>query len=162
MQKTNAMRILDQKKIAYDVIMYHCEQFISGVEVAKKTGVPVEEMFKTLVAQGKSERYHVFVIPVNRELDMKRAARAVEEKSVELIPVKDINRITGYVRGGCSPLGIKRHCSVTVHDSCLGLSKICISAGVLGCSISLAPKDLLSAADGKAVDITLDGVVLDS
>ncbi len=162
MQKTNAMRILDQKGMHYDVITYDCDQFISGVEVAKKTGVAVDEMFKTLVAQGKSERYHVFVIPVNRELDMKKAAKSVEEKSVELIPVKDINRITGYVRGGCSPLGIKRKCSVTVHDSCMSLETICISAGILGCSIRIRPSDLLKAADGKATDIILDGVVLDS
>ena len=160
MQKTNAMRILDQKGMHYEVITYQCDDFVSGVEVAKKTGVPTEMMYKTLVAQGKSERYHVFVVPVNKELDMKKAARSVDEKSVELIPVKDINRITGYVRGGCSPLGMKRRCSVVIDSSCNVLESICVSAGVLGCSIVLKPSDLISAADACTEDIVLDGVTL--
>ena len=160
MQKTNAMRILDQKGIRYDVITYRCDDFVSGMEVARRTGVPMERMFKTLVAQGKSEKYHVFVIPVDRELDMKKAARSVNEKSVELIPVKDINRITGDVRGGCSPLGIKRHCSIVIHESCRDIDRICVSAGILGCSMVLDPDDLVSASDAAVTDIVLDGVVL--
>ena len=161
MQKTNVMRILDQKGIRYDVITYQCEDFISGVEVAKKTNVPTEKMFKTLVAQGKSERYHVFVVPVDKELDVKKAARSVDEKSVELIPVKDINKITGYVRGGCSPLGIKRRCSIVIHNSCNDLDSICVSAGILGCSIILKPSDLVSAAEAKVADLVLEGVTLE-
>ena len=161
MQKTNAMRILDQKGMHYEVITYQCDDFISGVEVAKKTGVPTEMMFKTLVAQGKSERYHVFVVPVDRELDMKKAARSVNEKSVELIPVKDINRITGYVRGGCSPLGIKRRCSVVIDSSCNSLESICVSAGILGCSIVLKPSDLVTATEAKMEDIVLEGIILE-
>ena len=160
MQKTNAMRILDQKGIPYGTVTYQCDGFISGVEVAKKTGVPMERMFKTLVAQGKSEKYHVFVIPVDKELDMKKAARAVSEKSVELIPVKDINRITGYVRGGCSPLGIKRQCRIVIHSSCNDIDEICVSAGILGCSITLKPGDLVRAADAAVTDIVLEGVTL--
>ena len=106
--KTNAMRILDQKKMPYDVIYHEPGDLISSLEVPEKPGIDINVIFKTLIAQGKSERYYAFVIPGNRELDMKKAARSVGEKSVDLIPVKDINRLTGYVRGGCSPLGIKR------------------------------------------------------
>lgn len=102
--KTNAMRILDKNKIKYEVLQYECDEFIDGLHTAEKTGAPVEQSFKTLVLQGKSKQYYVFVLPIAEEIDLKHAARLVEEKSVEMIHVKDITDITGYVRGGCSPL----------------------------------------------------------
>ena len=155
-QKTNAMRILDQQKIPYGTIFYEVEgEFTNGNDVAKKTGVPEDQDFKTLVAQGKSERYCVFVLPVSHEMDMKKAARSVGEKSVELIPVKDINRITGYVRGGCSPLGIKRQCKIVIHESAKDFETIYISGGKLGCTISLNPYDLAKAAKAEFADIVL-------
>ena len=155
-QKTNAMRILDQLKIPYGTIYYEVEgEFTSGNDVAKKTGVPEDQDFKTLIAQGKSERYSVFVLPVSHEMDMKKAAKAVGEKSVDLIPVKDINRITGYVRGGCSPLGIKRQCRIVIHESAKDYDTIYVSGGKLGCTIYLNPYDLAKAAKAEFADIVL-------
>ena len=155
-QKTNAMRILDQLKIPYGTIYYEVEgEFTSGNDVAKKTGVPEDQDFKTLIAQGKSERYSVFVLPVSHEMDMKKAAKAVGEKSVDLIPVKDINRITGYVRGGCSPLGIKRQCRIVIHESAKDYDTIYVSGGKLGCTIYLNPYDLAKAAKAEFADILL-------
>lgn len=155
-QKTNAMRILDQLKMEYGVIHYEVNgEFTSGNDVAKKTGVPEDQDFKTLIAQGKSEKYSVFVLPVSHEMDMKKAAKAVGEKSVELIPVKDINRITGYVRGGCSPLGIKRVCKTVIHESALNYDKVYVSGGKIGCTIFLDPKDLAKAANAQFADIVL-------
>ena len=104
--KTNAMRMLDRAKIPYEVIQYECDEFIDGLHTAEKTGAPVEQSFKTLVMQGKSKQYYVFVLPIAEEVQLKTAARVVGEKSVEMIPVKDITKITGYVRGGCTPLGM--------------------------------------------------------
>ncbi len=156
-QKTNAMRILDQMKIHYGTIYYEVEgEFTNGNDVAKKTGVPEDQDFKTLVAQGKSERYCVFVIPVSHEMDMKKAARSVGEKSVELIPVKDINRITGYVRGGCSPLGIKRQCKIVIDETAKNFDPIYVSGGKLGCTIYLNPYDLAKAANATFADLILD------
>lgn len=102
--KTNAMRILDRNKVSYEILQYECDEFIDGLHTAEKTGAPVEQSFKTLVMQGKTGEYYVFVIPIAEEVDLKEAAKAVGEKSVEMIHVKDITKITGYVRGGCSPL----------------------------------------------------------
>ena len=103
--KTNAMRILDKNKIPYEIINYECDEFIDGLHTAEATGAPVEQSFKTLVMQGKSKQYYVFVLPIAEEVDLKVAAKTVGEKSVEMIHVKDITAITGYVRGGCTPLG---------------------------------------------------------
>lgn len=153
-QKTNAMRILDQMKIPYGTIYYEINgEFISGNDVARKTGVPEDQDFKTLVAQGKSERYYVFVLPVSHEMDMKKAAASVGEKSVSLIPVKDINRLTGYVRGGCSPLGMKRQCRTVIHESAKDYDTVYVSGGKLGCTIYLNPFDLAKATDAVFADI---------
>ncbi len=159
-QKTNAMRILDQKKIQYKVLTYDPGNFVSSIEVSKKLDVNIDAMFKTLIAQGKSERYYAFVIPGNRELDMKKAARSVGEKSIDLIPVKDINRLTGYVRGGCSPLGIKRQCKVVIDASCNSHDIMYVSGGRLGCTLCLSPQDLVDASSALTEDITLDNVVI--
>ena len=105
--KTNAMRILDKNKIPYQVNTYECEEFIDGVHVADMMGQSYDQSFKTLVTVGKSGEHYVFALPIDRELDLKKAARAVGEKSVEMIHVKDINQITGYIRGGCTPIGMK-------------------------------------------------------
>ena len=154
-QKTNAMRILDQKNIRYEVITYDVGDFKDSILAAEKAGIPLDKEYKTLIAQGKSERYSVFVVPAASEMDMKKAARAVDEKSVSLIPVKDINRITGYVRGGCSPLGIKRQCRIVIDESAKHHNLVYISGGKLGCTISLSPLDLADAADAVFGDITL-------
>ena len=100
--KTNAMRMLDKAKIPYEVLQYECDEFIDGLHTAEITGAPVEQSFKTLVMQGKSKQYYVFVLPIAEEVQLKTAAKVVGEKSVEMIPVKDITKVTGYVRGGCT------------------------------------------------------------
>lgn len=114
--KTNAMRILDRNKVKYKVNTYECDEFIDGIHIADMLGQPYESSFKTLVTVGKSGNYYVFAIPIAEELDMKKAAKSVGEKSVEMLHVKDINSVTGYIRGGCTPLGMKKQ-YMTVVDS---------------------------------------------
>ena len=105
--KTNAMRMLDRQKVKYETLAYECDEFIDGIHCADITGAPYEQSFKTLVMEGKSGGYYVFVVPIEKEVDRKAAAKAVGEKAVDMIHVKDITKITGYVRGGCSPIGNK-------------------------------------------------------
>ena len=155
--KTNAMRILDRNKVSYKVNTYECEEFIDGVQIADMLGQPYEMTYKTLVAQGRSGGYFVFVIPIAEELDMKKAARSVGEKSVELIHVKDINKITGYIRGGCTPLGMKKQFPTVVDDTAKTLDEIIISGGRLGSQIFLSPKDLVKVTGGKFEQIIFEG-----
>lgn len=140
--KTNAVRILDRNKISYELINYECEEFIDGLHTAEATGAPVEQSYKTLVMQGKSKKFYVFVIPIAEEVDLKAAARAVGEKSVEMIHVKDLTAITGYVRGGCSPLGMKKAFPTIIDASAEQYEDIYISGGRIGTSIRLNPLDL--------------------
>lgn len=147
--KTNAMRILDKKKIPYEVLQYECDTFIDGLHTAEKTGALPEQSFKTLVLQGKSKQYYVFVLPVTREIQLKAAAKVAGEKSIEMIHVKDITAITGYVRGGCSPLGMKKQYPVFLHKSALGYEKIYISGGRIGTTLCLSVQDLLAVTDGR-------------
>ena len=147
--KTNAMRILDKKKIPYALLQYECDEFIDGLHTAQKTGVPLEQSFKTLVLQGKSRQYYVFVLPVAQEVRLKVAARLVGEKSLDMIHVKDITAVTGYVRGGCSPLGMKKQYPVFLHKSALDYEKIYISGGRIGTTLSLAAQDLLAVTGGR-------------
>jgi len=153
--KTNAMRFLDKNKIEYKINVYECDEFIDGVTVANALGQPVEETFKTLVAKGKSGSYYCFLLPVALELDLKKAAKSVGEKSVELIHVKDINKITGYIRGGCTPIGMKKQFMTVVHSSAQKLEMFFISGGRIGSQIQLSPHKLLSAIHGKFEDIIL-------
>lgn len=113
--KTNAMRILDKNKVKYRINTYECDEFKDGISIADMLGQPYERSFKTLVTVGKSRNYYVFVIPIAEELDMKKAAKAVSEKNIEMIHVKEINNITGYIRGGCTPVGMKKN-YMTVID----------------------------------------------
>lgn len=147
--KTNAMRILDKHNISYETIQYECDEFIDGLHTAEKTGAGVEQSFKTLVLQGKSRQYYVFVLPVAEEIDLKQAARLVEEKSVEMIHVKDITDITGYVRGGCSPLGMKKNYPVILQENACNYDKIYISGGRIGTTLCLSPKDLIQVTGAK-------------
>lgn len=140
--KTNAMRILDRNKIPYEVLTYECDEFIDGLHTAEKTGAPVEQSFKTLVAQGKSGEYYVFVIPIAEEVHLKTAAKAVGEKSVEMIHVKDITKITGYVRGGCSPLGMKKQFRTVIDKSAENFEQIYVSGGRIGSTIKVSPTAL--------------------
>lgn len=154
--KTNAMRILDKNKISYSVNTYQCDEFIDGVHIADMLGQSYEISFKTLVAVGKSKSYFVFALPVDKELDLKKAAKAVGEKSVELLHVKDINAVTGYIRGGCTPIGMKKQYKTIIHSTALNHSKIIISGGRLGSQIELSPSDLAKVTGAEFVDIILE------
>ena len=151
--KTNAMRILEKNNIDFEINTYECDEFIDGMTVAEHNGQDPDMSYKTLVTEGKSKEYYVFVIPVDRELDLKKAAKAVGEKAVEMIHVKDINRITGYIRGGCTPLGMKKQYEKVVDASALKWDKIIISGGRIGSQIILAPNDLVNVIKGKFEDI---------
>lgn len=152
--KTNAMRLLDKAGVAYKTYDYGVEDgHIDGVSVARKLGQPVERVFKTLVTQGAGRRCFVFIIPVAAELDLKAAARAVGEKSVAMIPVADINRVTGYIRGGCSPFGMKKLYETVADESCLSLPVMIVSAGKIGHQVELAPADLLALTGGKTAPL---------
>ena len=152
--KTNAVRILDRNKIKYELINYECDEFIDGLHTAEATGAPVEQSFKTLVMQGRSKKYYVFVIPIAQEVDLKAAARAVGEKSVEMIHVKDLTSITGYVRGGCSPLGMKKAFPTIIDASAEQYEDIYVSGGRIGTSIRLDPKDLAQVVNASFAAVT--------
>lgn len=142
--KTNAMRILDKAGISYNTYTYDTgDGLIDGISVAEKVGKPAEKVFKTLVTQGTSREYYVFVIPVAMELDLKAAARAVGEKAVEMIKVADINKVTGYIRGGCSPIGMKKEYKTVLDSACKGLDEVIVSAGKIGYQLELSPNALI-------------------
>nr|DAI37708.1 MAG TPA: deacylase [Caudoviricetes sp.] len=148
--KTNAMRILDSKKVSYEMLSYESEDGkIDGISVAHKIGVDEKNVFKTLVAQGTSKELYVFVIPVAEELDLKNAAKIAGEKKVEMIPVKDILKHTGYIRGGCSPIGLRRPYKTFIHDSAKELDFMIVSAGKIGHQIKLKPNDLVNVVEGE-------------
>ena len=151
--KTNAMRMLDRQKVKYETFTYECDEFIDGLHSADKIGAPYDQSFKTLVMQGKTGEYYVFVIPIAEEVDLKEAAKAVGEKSVEMIHVKDITKITGYVRGGCSPLGMKKQFQTVIHESAKNYPEIYISGGRIGTSIKVNPEDLMRVVKGTYADI---------
>ena len=153
-QKTNVMRVLDQKKIAYTAHSYpHGDEAVDGVTVAKLTGLDPARVFKTLVTRGASKKNYVFVIPVAEELDLKKAAKAVGEKSIAMIHVSEINALTGYVRGGCSPIGMKKQFETVYHESCLPLPTMAVSAGKIGAQVELPPGDLIETTRGKTADL---------
>ena len=152
--KTNAMRILDRNKIEYTTHSYQNEDGkIDGIAVAHKIEKDEACVFKTLVTVGHSKENFVFVIPVAEELDMKKAAKAADEKNIEMIHVKDINKITGYIRGGCSPLGMKKVFKTFVHNSALDCETIVFSGGKIGSQIEMNPNDLPKVIGCEFVDI---------
>lgn len=155
--KTNAMRILEKNKISYETIQYECEEFIDGLHTAQKTGAPVEQSFKTLVVQGKSKEYYVLVIPIAEEIDLKKAARVLKEKSIEMIHVKDITKVTGYIRGGCSPLGMKKQYPTVIHQSALKYKEIYVSGGRIGTTLRLKPEDLAKVVHADFENIIVCG-----
>lgn len=140
--KTNVMRILSQQKVHYGIHQYLGKDVQSGAEVAGKMGVDPERMFKTLVTQGKSGQHYVFMIPVEKELDLKKAAQAVDEKSVAMIKEKELLPLTGYVHGGCSPIGMKKQLTTTIDTAANHYETILFSAGKRGYSVEIAVKDL--------------------
>ena len=151
--KTNAMRILDKNKINYELNTYECDEFVDGKSIADMLGQDYDMTFKTLVTVGKSKQYYVFAIPIVEELDMKKAAKIVGEKNIEMLHVKDINKVTGYIRGGCTPIGMKKLYPTVIHESAKQHEKIIVSGGRLGAQIFIAPDDLVSVVNGKYADI---------
>ncbi len=139
--KTNAMRILDRMKIPYTHYTYECDEFIDGMQIVEKLNLKPEQVYKTLVTQGHSKAYFVFVIPVAEELDLKKAAKAVGEKSLEMIHVKDINQITGYIRGGCTAVGMKKQYKTVIDASAQTLQTMIVSGGRIGSQIELTPDE---------------------
>ncbi|MCM1181262.1 MAG: Cys-tRNA(Pro) deacylase [Clostridium sp.] len=152
-EKTNAMRILDRSKIEYEVIHYDCGEFTDGLHATELSGVPVEAAYKTLVMQGKSGSCYVFVVPVSDTVNLKKAAKAVGEKSVEMLHTKDITGVTGYIRGGCSPIGMKKQFPTVIDESAKGLEKIYVSGGRVGVTICLSPADLQRAASAEYAQV---------
>jgi Cys-tRNA(Pro)/Cys-tRNA(Cys) deacylase len=154
--KTNAMRIIDKAEIPYNTYKYdHSDGVIDGTSVAKKIGQREDLVYKTLVTQGTDKEYYIFIIPVANELDLKAAARVVKQKSIEMIKVVDINKITGYIRGGCSPIGMKKKYKTVLDSSCMDNNTLIISAGTIGHQIELSPKDLISLINCTVETITI-------
>ena len=153
--KTNAMRMLDKAKVNYTFHEYdHSDGAIDGVAVAAKLGQDPARVFKTRVTQGADRNYYVFVVPVLAELDLKKAAKAAGVKSVAMIHVADINKVTGYIRGGCSPVGMKKQYVTVFDESCLAQPTMLVSGGRIGTQIECAPADLIKASRGKTAAIT--------
>lgn len=153
--KTNAMRMLERAKVNYTAHEYPHEegQAVDGANVARLTGQDPARVFKTLVTQGADHNYYVFVVPVLAELDLKKAAKSVGEKSVAMLHVADINKVTGYVRGGCSPLGMKKAYRTVFDRSALAGASIIVSGGRIGYQIELAPEELIRLARADTADI---------
>ena len=151
--KTNAMRILESMKIDFTHLTYECKEFEDGIQIADMLGLPHEKVYKTLVTVGNSKNYFVFVIPIAEELDLKKAAKSVGEKSVAMIHVKDINAITGYIRGGCTAIGMKKQFVTRLDESAKSQETIIVSGGRIGSQIELKPDDLLRACKGEYADI---------
>ncbi len=154
MIKTNAMRMLDKAKLSYETHEYENNGFTDGVTIAAKMGMDEKKVFKTLVTCAPSKNFYVFVIPVAKELNLKACAAAVGEKSVEMIHVKDITKITGYIRGGCSPIGMKKQFRTVMDESCLELETMVFSAGKIGYQIEMNPKDLIGLIGALTGKIT--------
>ena len=156
-EKTNVMRILEQKQISYTAHTYEHEEGVAvdGVTVAAQLGQDPECVFKTLVARGASKGVYVFCIPVAENLDLKKAARAVGEKAIEMVAVKEINALTGYVRGGCSPVGMKKQYPTVFHETAEIVDTIMVSAGKIGYQVELAPADLIELVGGSLADVTV-------
>ena len=151
--KTNVMRVLDGKKIIYESHSYEPDPTMSGEQIAEILGENPEKVFKTLVTQGKSGAYYVFIVPVKEQLDLKKAATASGEKAVSMIKQKELLPLTGYVHGGCSPIGMKKQFPTFIQEGASGFERVFVSAGKVGYQIELSPVDLMAVSGGKEADI---------
>ena len=154
--KTNAMRMLDKLKTPYKSHVYECAEFTDGVQIAQLLGQDLKKVYKTLVTVAKSGKYYVFVIPVDREMDLKKCAASVGEKSLSPIHVKDIQSVTGYIRGGCSPIGMKKQFRTVINESAKELDSIIVSGGRLGLQLEMTPENLIKACSGEYAHLTVD------
>ena len=154
--KTNAVRLLDLKKVDYILHEYDVpDGFLDGISVAKATGIEPERVFKTLVTQGASKEFYVCVIPVSYELDMKKAAKHFGEKKLEMIPARDITKVTGYIKGGCSPVGMKKPFKTAIDENAIAFDRIVVSAGKVGLQMDLPLESLLEAASAELADLVV-------
>ena len=151
--KTNAVRILETMNIPYEARTYECKEFIDGSHIADQLGLEHKTMYKTITTVGKSGGYYVFVLPIDGEIDFKKAAKAAGEKSLAMLPLKDLTKVTGYVRGGCTSVGMKKQYPTFIDRSAETLSQITVSGGRLGLQITLKPQDLAKAAAARFADI---------
>ncbi|WP_428909939.1 Cys-tRNA(Pro) deacylase [Niallia sp. Krafla_26] len=153
--KTNAVRLIEQQKIPYELLSYQVEegQPVDGISASEKIGYSYEYVYKTLVTTVGKSQYYVFVVPVAKELDLKKAAKVVGQKKIEMIAVKELLGVTGYVRGGCSPIGMKKLFPTYIDESAETLDFMIFSAGKVGMSLKLAPHDLVKACKGNFADI---------
>ncbi len=158
-EKTNVMRVLDGKKISYESHSYEPDATMTGEEIAGLLGEDPDKVFKTLVTQGKSGTYYVFVVPVKAELDLKKAAKVSGEKSIAMIKQKDLLPLTGYVHGGCSPIGMKKQFQTFIHETATGYDTVFVSAGKVGFQIELSPNDLISVVGCKTSDIIVNSEI---
>ncbi len=152
--KTNAMRILDRAGVSYTHQSYEAGEFVDGVQTADKLGLPHEKVFKTLVTVGADREHYVFVIPIEKELDLKKCARSVGAKSVQMIHVKELLGLTGYMRGGCTAIGMKKQFVTRIDASARQLDEIYISGGKIGCQIRLAPADFIAVTSAEYAELT--------
>lgn len=152
--KTNVMRILDKFHISYEGFSYACDEFKDARQIADLLDLPYEKVYKTLVTESISKKFYVFVIPILKELDLKKAAHVANEKSLSMIHVKDINKITGYIRGGCTAIGMKKQYKTWIDISAEKLPEIIVSGGKLGSQIKLKPNDLSLVTNAVFEDIT--------
>lgn len=153
MEKTNVMRIFDQKKLEYKPHFYGDTGAVSGVDVANALGEEPHSVFKTLVTVGKSKKNYVFMIPVCEELDLKKAAKAVGEKSIEMIKSKELLSLTGYIHGGCSPVGMKKLFTTTIHSTAENFERIFFSGGKIGCQVETTLENLKKIVPVRIADI---------
>ena len=154
--KTNAMRMLDRMKIPYEYETYECEDFTDGIETADKLGYDHALVYKTLVTTGKSGEHYVLAIPIEAEIDFKKAAKAVGEKSLEMLHLKNLTKVTGYVRGGCTAIGMKKQFPTVIQKDAEELTQMHVSGGKLGMQLKLAPADLKKAAKAQFADVIRD------
>jgi len=152
--KTNAMRMLDQAGIAYRAIEYEVDESnLTGVHVAAQIGLPLEQVFKTLLVSGDKQSYMVFCLPVGSELDLKKAARISGNRSVEMVPVKELFSLSGYIRGGVSPIGMKKKFPAYIDETAILFEWISISAGIRGCQLILKPEELIRYIEAAEADL---------
>ena len=158
--KTNVARLLDKAKVAYELVPYEVdENDLSATHVAAQLGEDIEQVFKTLVLHGDKSGYFVCVIPGDREVDLKKAAKVAGNKKCEMIPMKELLPLTGYIRGGCSPIGMKKHFPTFFHQTALDFPYIYVSAGQRGLQIKLAPQDLIRESRGTVADLVQDSPI---
>ena len=153
--KTNAMRMLDHAKVSYTYEEYECDDFTDGIQTADKLGYDHKLVYKTLVTTGKTGNHYVFVIPIEAEIDFKKAAKVVGEKSLEMLHLKDLTKVTGYVRGGCTAIGMKKQFPTVFHETAEILDTIMVSAGKIGFQVELSPADLIELVGGTTADVTV-------